>query len=337
MNDPRLVIDISLYDDHVNPAELSGVEAVILKTGGGMQRDPKFITNGTALANAGITLMGYYWDDITLDPAQQAEWALNDLAKVGLPIKALWIDQEQWWSNWDEWHAAVANRIAWSDVSSASPANISLHNYIFMKTLDSKVATGSYGVYTSRGFALSWEPQCSGWIGGYSLWLAHYGNQPQVRTPMTWDQLRANWLPNYAPNLPVGATAAKLIGHQFTGDRCLMQGVYTASNNPTPLDISIFDGAYLDGLKKGPNVTGKDLMQHQPDTWQANPPQAGVPTAFQVNVYALNVREGPGPNNPVIGTLSMHQQVSVTSRQGNWAQLANGGWVYAPYLTPLTS
>jgi uncharacterized protein YgiM (DUF1202 family) len=338
MNDPRLVIDISLYDDHVNPAELAGVAAVILKTGGGLRRDPKFVANGTALAQAGIPLMGYYWDDIALDPAHQAEWALDDLAKAGLPIKALWIDQEQWWSNWDEWYAALANKIGWSDVSCASAANISLHNSIFMKTLDAKVSTGTYGVYTSRGFTASWEPQSKSWIGGYNLWVAHYGNQPQIRTPMTWDQLKQNWFPSYAPNLPDGAAPQKLVGHQFTGDRCLLPGVYTADGNPVPLDVSVFDGAFMDKLMASPDVVkGANLMQNQPDTWQGALPAAGQGSAFLVSAYVLNVRQGPGPNNAILGTLTQHQQVTVTSRQGNWALLSSGGWVYAPYLTPVTA
>ena len=338
MNDPRLVIDISLYDDHLKPEELVGVEAVILRTGSGLKRDPKLVANGTALAQAGVTLMGYYWDDISLDPAHQAEWALDDLAKVGLPIKALWIDQEQWWSNWDEWHAAIANKIAWSEVASASGSNISLHNSVFMKTLADRISTGAYGIYTSRGFTASWEPQSKSWIGGYNLWVAHYGNQPQQRTPMTWDQLKKNWFPNYAPNIPDGGSPQKLVGHQFTGDRCLLPGVYTSSGSPVPLDVSIFDGDFLDGLKSSPDVVkGKTVVQNQPDTWNGNPPKPGQAAAFVVNVFALNVRQGPGPNNAIVGTLSQNQQVSVSSRQGNWALLASGGWVYAPYLTPVTA
>jgi GH25 family lysozyme M1 (1,4-beta-N-acetylmuramidase) len=95
MNDRRLVIDISKWQDHVKPEELEGVEAVILKSGSGMFRDPKFEKHGAVIANAGITMMAYHWDDITVDPAEQAEWALEDIAKVGLPVKFIWADQEQ--------------------------------------------------------------------------------------------------------------------------------------------------------------------------------------------------------------------------------------------------
>jgi hypothetical protein len=338
MNDPRLVIDISLYDDHVVPEELQGVEAVILRTGSGMTRDPKFEANGTALANAGILLMGYYWDSIELDPAHQAEWALDDIAKVGLPLKALWADQEQWWSNWDEWHAAIAGRIDWSSVSRASSKNISLHNSIFMKTLAAKMTSGECGIYTSRGFTSSWAAESKAWIGGYNLWVAHYGRQPQTRTSLTWSELKASWLPQYSPNVPDGADPKKLIGHQFTGDRCLLPGVYNAAGKQAPLDVSIFDGAFIDRLKASPDVVkGSALMQGKPDTWQGTQPDAKQGSAFVVNVFALNVRQGPGSDTAVQGVLTQHQQVTVTERQGNWAKLDSGGWVYAPYLTPVSA
>ena len=131
MKDPRIVIDISKWQDHVKPDELDGVEAVIIKSGSGMRRDPKFEEHGAMLANAGITLMAYHWDDITMDPSEQAEWALEDIDKTGLPIKFLWADQEQSWIDWEEFHDAALHKIAWSEVKRASSKNISLHNHVY--------------------------------------------------------------------------------------------------------------------------------------------------------------------------------------------------------------
>lgn len=336
MNDPRIVIDISLYNDHVQPDELEGVDAVILKSGSGMQRDPKFEANGTVLAKAGISLMAYYWDDIIRDPAEQAEWALEDIAKVGLPIKVLWADQEQWWSNWNEWHDAIIHRVDWSSISRASSKNISLHNSIFMKTLTSKMSGGLCGVYTSRGFTASWAPETKSWIGYYYLWVAHYGRQPQTWTEMTWAELKELWLPKYKPNIPDGGNVEKLVGHQFTGDRCILPGVYGSASKLACLDVNVFDGAFIDRIKASDaTVKGSKLRQGQPDVWPKTKPDAKKGSNFVVNVYALNIREGPGTNYNVRGTLTQNQQVAVTERQGNWAKLASGGWVYAAYLTPV--
>jgi uncharacterized protein YgiM (DUF1202 family) len=63
--------------------------------------------------------------------------------------------------------------------------------------------------------------------------------------------------------------------------------------------------------------------------------KTSVGAKFLVNVDALNIRKGSGTNFPVLGLLTKNQQVTVTERQGKWAKLESGGWVYAAYLTPL--
>ena len=336
MNDPRIVIDISKWQDHVRPDELDGVEAVILKSGSGMSRDPKFEKHGTTLADAGIALMAYHWDDITIDPSEQAEWALEDIAKTGLPIKFLWADQEQSWIDWDEFHDAALNRIAWSEVRRASSKNISAHNSAFMKTLASRASKGLFGVYTNRGFTSSWAKETKSWIGEYHLWVAHYGVQPKKRTEMTWAELREKWLPDYTPALPEGADAQKLLGHQFTGDRCVLPGVYRNATDLSSLDVNVFEGTFIDQIKTNKDlVKAKKAEANQPPAWSSSILKTSVGTKFLVNVDALNIRKGSGTNFPVLGLLTKNQQVTVTERQGKWAKLESGGWVYAAYLTPL--
>jgi hypothetical protein len=336
MNDPRIVIDISKWQDHIKPDELEGVEAVILKSGSGMNRDPKFEKHGTVLANAGIPLMAYHWDDIIVDPAGQAEWALEDIVNVGLPIKFLWADQEQSWTDWDEFHDAALSRIPWSSVKRASSKNISLHNSIFMKTLSAKAPKGLCGVYTNRGFTSSWANETKSWIGDYQLWVAHYGNHPKKRTEMTWTELKQKWLPDYKPALPEGADAQKLLGHQFTGDRCMLPGVYRNASEHSPLDVNVFDGAFIDQIKtSNVLVKAKKTEENQPPAWPDSLLNTDKGSIFIVNVDVLNIRKGPGTNFSVQGFLTKNQQVTVTERQGKWAKLESGGWVYASYLTPV--
>ena len=334
MNDRRLVIDISKWQDHVKPEELEGVEAVILKSGSGMFRDPKFEKHGAVIANAGITLMAYHWDDITVDPAEQAEWALEDIAKVGLPVKFIWADQEQSWVDWDEFREAALSKIPWSSVKRAASKNISSHNNTFMRTLSALAPKGLCGVYTNRGFTSSWAKETKSWIGNYQLWVAHYGNQPKKRTEMTWAELKQKWLPDYNPALPEGADVKKLLGHQFTGDRCLLPGVYRNATELSPLDVNVFDGAFIDQIKESKVlVKAKKVEVNEPPVWPTN--LAGADSKFIVNVHALNIRKGPGVDFDVQGILTNNQQVTATERQGKWAKLASGGWVYAAYLTPI--
>ena len=47
----------------------------------------------------------------------------------------------------------------------------------------------------------------------------------------------------------------------------------------------------------------------------------------------LRIRSGPGTNYGTRGTLSAGQPFSVINSQGEWVQIAGGGWVNANYVT----
>lgn len=47
---------------------------------------------------------------------------------------------------------------------------------------------------------------------------------------------------------------------------------------------------------------------------------------------ALNVREGPGTNYRVIGRLNSGQNFTANGSEGEWVQIAGGGWVNARYV-----
>ncbi|MBP8062550.1 MAG: SH3 domain-containing protein [Brevundimonas sp.] len=46
----------------------------------------------------------------------------------------------------------------------------------------------------------------------------------------------------------------------------------------------------------------------------------------------LRIRSGPGTNYRQVGTLSAGQPFSATGSQGEWVQIAGGGWVNARYV-----
>jgi uncharacterized protein YgiM (DUF1202 family) len=56
---------------------------------------------------------------------------------------------------------------------------------------------------------------------------------------------------------------------------------------------------------------------------------------YFVNVPAVNARNGPGPENEIVGKLYKNAQVHVTEIQGEWAHLDNGSWIFATYLSPV--
>ncbi|MGZ9098327.1 MAG: SH3 domain-containing protein [Brevundimonas sp.] len=46
----------------------------------------------------------------------------------------------------------------------------------------------------------------------------------------------------------------------------------------------------------------------------------------------LRIRSGPGTNYRQVGSLSAGQSFSATGSQGEWVQIAGGGWVHASYV-----
>jgi uncharacterized protein YraI len=329
IENPRLVVDVSHYDDHLDVGLLkaAGVAAVIVKSGSGMQRDAKFVQHAQAVADAGLILMAYHWDDILVDPIQQAMWVIEDIASTGLPVKFIWADQEQWWTNWTAWFAARMGEMPYSAVPHASPANISQHNGTFAYVLHALYPQS--GVYSNYGFVTSWAMPIKDWIGQYPLWIAHYGRQPKSAIDCSWAGLQKEWLPNYKLLLPPGSKEAWVFGHQFTGDALRLPGVYGPANQVLPVDVSIFSEDFLKTINAG-QVPPKPPANPDPPT-----PPAGA-AAYYVNVPALNVRGGPGTQYPIVGTLIKNTTIQVDRLHAQWAHLIGGtSWVWGPYLTAI--
>jgi len=326
---PRLVVDVSHWDDHLDTQLLkdAGVAAVIVKSGTGMQRDEKFVAHAQAAVDAGLILMVYHWDDILNDPVQQAMWAIEDIASTGLPVKFIWADQEQWWTNWTAWMAARRNEMPYSAVPRAAAANISQHNRSFAYVMHALYPQS--GVYSNYGFVTSWAPPIKDWLGLYPLWIAHYGRQPKIPIDINWEGLKKEWLPNYSPLLPPGSKEEWVFGHQFTGDSLRLPGIYDASNHAVPADVSIFSEEFLTV------ISGGQVPPKPPDNPDPPVPPAGA-AEYYVNVAALYVRRGPGTTYGIVGTLTRNTTVHVDRMQDQWAHLEGGdSWVWGPYLSPV--
>jgi uncharacterized protein YgiM (DUF1202 family)/GH25 family lysozyme M1 (1,4-beta-N-acetylmuramidase) len=326
IDNPRLVIDVSHWDDRLDVPLLkkAGVAAVIVKCGQGMRRDPKFVSHGQAVVDGGLLLMAYYWDDIISDPTAQARWVVEDINATGLPVKFIWADQEQWWTNWSAWLAARKNEIPYTAVSRASPANISQHNRIFAEALNALYPQS--GVYSNYGFVTSWAAPIKEWIGNFTVWLAHYGRQSRTPIDITWKQLQKEWIPDYKLLTPPGTKEERIVGHQFTGDAFRLPGVYDSYGRNMLLDVSIFSEKFLNTISEGLVPPTPPVVPDPPSP----PPGA---SEYFVNVGALNVRKGPGTQFDIVGLLNENTMVRVIEIQGNWAHLDTDAWVYAPYLS----
>ncbi|MGA2488774.1 MAG: hypothetical protein ABSF99_01110, partial [Anaerolineales bacterium] len=257
ITDPVLVPDVSNWCDHINPKEFEdgGCGSVVVglyptKINGKVVLHPTCRQQCVDVATKSqMVLQCYFWDDIILDPIAQADWLVATLQSEGLPVKFVWCDQEQWWTDWNAWYLYRRGQFSSDYVPKATPGNISLHYANFARRLHDQFA--QMGVYTNKGFVSSWTPPMDTWLPQYWAWVPQYERQPVQVTAMTWTQLKANWLPNYDIVLSAGQLPAQVVGHQFTGDVCILPGAYDAYGRPQVLDVSAFSQDFISQLRAG--------------------------------------------------------------------------------------
>ena len=81
----------------------------------------------------------------------------------------------------------------------------------------------------------------------------------------------------------------------------------------------------------GAGAAGGFVYRLQP---AARSRRLGVATAAQYRASSnLRIRSGPGTNYRTAGTLSAGQPFTAIGSQGEWVQIAGGGWVNAHYVT----
>jgi hypothetical protein len=327
--DPVLVPDVSIWCDHINAQEFvaTGCQSVVVGLYSSYDASGKKTLSPVSLKQcrdtiaAGMVLQAYYWDDITQDPVTQADWVAQTIQTEGLPIKWVWADQEQWWIDWRAWQMWRVGKIDASAVPVAPAANISIHNEAFVAQLNSKFPQS--GVYTNQGFVSSWAPGMNSWLPKYKAWVPQYGKQPKEAIQMTWATLKESWLPNYDIALAPGQLPGQVVGHQFTGDVCILPGSYNQANQPMPLDVSVFSQEFITSLGGAVN-----LPQNSP---QEAPP-API-NAYKVIYPRINVRSQPSATSAWVRYAVQGEVLNILNISNGWAQLADGTYVFAAYIS----
>lgn len=325
ITDPVLVPGISSAVDHINAREFeeAGCASVVvglyptMDAGGGKTLSPVSRQQCQEVASHGAhVLQAYYWDDLTQDPIEQADWLVHVLRTEDLPIKWIWVDQEQWWTDWKAWQSAVGKIIPTSSIPAGLPGDISLHFENFMRRLHSQIP--QCGVFTNRAFISTWAANMDRWLPQYRAWVMHFGWQPVQPTRMTWKQLKANWMPGYDILLSVGQKPERVVGHQFTGGACLLPGTYDKAGRTLPMDLSVFSGAFID-----------EIRSNEFRNIKAPPPAV---EKYVVIYQEVSVRAEPSSEGAFVRLAYLDEVLPVVKIENDWAQITDGTFVYAGYL-----
>lgn len=311
----KLVLDIAQHTEGVDPLPLfnATVQLVVLKV------DSMFLRNAKLLADTGMPIAAYHWIDPTVDAEKQVAQTLNIINNNHLPVLALFADFEQYWSNWDQWHKAIIKLLKWNLVARFSPTRLSDHA---RKVFEGFKAAGREPIgYTRASFVKDFAPQASEWMGNYRWWLAHYGEY-HVET-LSWADFKNRILPtvNFFPDLPPSVTADKVVGHQFTGDKFALPGLYgdVQRTRFSAVDVSLFDENFLQEITAIPNPKALPEVLHQ---------------AVVIASPSLRVRSGPNISNAVAYIIKEGTPIEIVEIKDGWAKIRGFGeeWCKQEFL-----
>lgn len=326
-----LVADGSLWDDHINAAELKagGVVSWIMGLYKGKYNStrktydlhPNCLRIIDQAVKGGLLLQGYYYYYPEYDPRSEADWLLQMRDYYDLPVKFMWVDAE-------DAKAAMSMLMR-------SEKYRQFTGYV-------KADFPNTGLYTNNNFIVTYAPAMKDWIGQYPQWVPHYGWQPAKEQLISWADFKAKWVPLPADsldatdplngldyNIILHPSQTNVVGHQFTGDIFHLPGVYSQYSwipwwpykGILPLDVSVFTPEFI-------NSIGGNVPVPPPPVPVTKYKVVGVPNS-------VNVRY-PYYNSPAIGTIAVGTIVT-----GDNIAPSNGythisapkiGWVYSQYL-----
>lgn len=288
--------DLSDYDAFI---EWSKVEApnVIIKIGGSLWESKLGLKHAIAAHQAGKRVCLYYWNDPLHDPIKQADHFLSLAQKVidaGVPVYGLFVDVEQWWSNWDLWRQ-YKGVFTDTRIPHLTDSQISENGRRMVESIEARTSI-TVGVYTGNWFVVGCAPSMKKWIVNHYIWVSYYWYSGD-RRDTTWKDLCSYFQPGI-DRLPIRWSwipLDKLILWQWTGDVFQPQGTWSiAYTRKKPVDVSCYRG------QKPASVIFKYPVIAPPIPTPEDP--GGLPVMTPLKVIAKELSVSNVPYVPQLGT-----------------------------------
>lgn len=213
---------------------LQGVDGCVVKsTQGTYATDRMMETHAIAADKARVWLGFYHWLDPIYSGKEQAEYMLKAINRF--PYRAIAVDLEQWWSDWDPWNAwrlekdKVEKARLYTLIPKLSPTKINSCLAAFIKYAQTTVPNIDIIIYTRPTYIIEYCQLLYSWIGDYKLWYAYYPYASGAVT-CSWDTFRLAWLPaavdvKYPRGYPDHLKRWDM--WQFTGDKFTLPGFHS--------------------------------------------------------------------------------------------------------------
>ena len=151
---------------------------------------------------------------------------------------------------------------------------------------------------------------------------------------MTWAQLKEGWLPDYEFILSAGQKPDKVVGHQFTGDACILPGSYNKMGGALPLDLNMFSKAFLEEIRSN-NLSDVPVPTPIPVPTPTPTPVPQPATNDYVVIYArVNVRTNSSSDGPWVRFAVKDETLKVVKIENGWAQLLDGTYIFLGLYQP---
>lgn len=234
MDGYKLVMDVSHHQTFDYDLVKQHVDGFIIRTAFGTERNSLFQKHYDGFKEKPCA--GYQWFRPDQDVTAQIETV--KLACEGKTIRCIFSDQEQagrYNIPMSNFSAAVLNERANEHVT-----GLELHGF-------------EMGIYSRATWISQFVPQLTNWMYDYNVWLASWPYAVGA-VNASWDELMDTWAPKiFSPyfTLDWPANKKRADAWQWSGDKFIVPGVFTADGVPRSADFNFVSNALFAHFSRG--------------------------------------------------------------------------------------